>query len=776
MRPNKEWLFTKYDVFNRPVMTGVYTHSSAATQAQMQGFVDALYNPTPPATARAYFVTRNNIGETGYTDESFPITADGITEYLSVTYYDNYGFPGVLPFYDANGMNISGYSDGEGADTRYFEELKGQVTGSRTKVLNSSIWLTTTNYYDDKYRAIQSRGDLYDGSNSGKETTSTLYDFLGKVKQAKLRQELNGASTTVAKYLTYDHAGRLLKVEQEIDGANRTTLSDLTYNELGQLQQKKLGGNIQSVDYKYNIRGWLTRINDPDNLGVDLFGMMLNYNTAEAQFTSQPQYNGNISSAVWNTTGKVKSAYGYTYDALNRLIESDYKTTISGTLAESGAYEERNLAYDLNGNINRLVRTNVSGTVSDDFTYTYNGNQLSSINSGTAYVYDHNGNMTSDGLKGFNITYNQLNLPSQVSKSSENVSYIYNAAGTKLAKLQNGTLKQLYAGSLVYNESKVLDYILHDEGMVVKQSGGFEYQYFIKDHLGNTRVVFNGSGSTLQIADYYPFGSRFVPFSPESSNKYLYNGKELQDDVIGGAQLGWLDYGARFYDPQIGRWMVIDPKADKYFQISPLAYVANNPLKFIDPDGKEIRIVIKNDGNVLETVKYSKGKLYTNDGKEYTGKNSFALKIQNTLNNLNKVDDKKVKNVLSTLENSELKHYIQFNPFGQDNAHPKTDDRSAVNKGERCGSRIDVTLGKEETEKDVPSTNETILGHELQHSYDYDQGNMAGEMDIESSNTDPKEIRAVNFENRIRSFFHLKRRTTYGGEPIDKSKLEEQKK
>ncbi|NVO11007.1 MAG: hypothetical protein HXX16_13685 [Bacteroidales bacterium] len=591
MRPNKEWLFTKYDAFNRPVMTGVYTHNSTATQTQMQVFVDALYSPIPPATARPYFVTRNNIGETGYSDESFPVTSDGITEYLSVTYYDNYGFPSVLPFYDANGMNISGYSDGEGVDTRYFEGLKGQVTGSRTKVLNSSIWLTTTNYYDNKYRVIQSRSDLYDGSNGGKETTSTLYDFSGKVRQSKLRQELNGTSTTVAKYLTYDHASRLLKVEQEIDGANRTTLSELTYNELGQLQQKKLGGNIQSVDYKYNIRGWLTKINDPENLGADLFGMKLLYNDTDVSLGSTAQFNGNISATVWNTQGKKKRAYSYAYDELSRLVSSNHKV-YSTTWGDSTSYEEKNISYDKNGNITHLLRTNQTGGTLNDFTYTYSEtNQLKHLNVGGNYIYDSNGNMTTDGLKGFSVEYNPLNLPKKVSKGTDNISYIYTAAGAKLAKLQNGTLKQLYAGSLVYNSSKLLDYILNDEGMVVKQGGGFEYQYFMKDHLGNTRAVFKdslGIAKIKQVADYYPFGSRFVPFNPESSNKYLYNGKELQDDMISGTQLNWLDYGARFYDPVTCRWMVVDPLAEKYRRWTPYNYGVDNPLRFIDPDGNGI--------------------------------------------------------------------------------------------------------------------------------------------------------------------------------------------
>ncbi|MEN2403179.1 RHS repeat-associated core domain-containing protein, partial [Flavobacterium sp. MC2016-06] len=71
-------------------------------------------------------------------------------------------------------------------------------------------------------------------------------------------------------------------------------------------------------------------------------------------------------------------------------------------------------------------------------------------------------------------------------------------------------------------------------------------------------------------------------------NKYKYNGKELQDESIGGIQLNLYDYGARNYDPALGRWMNIDPLATKYVNISPYVYVANTPVNAFDPDGKKI--------------------------------------------------------------------------------------------------------------------------------------------------------------------------------------------
>ncbi len=139
-----------------------------------------------------------------------------------------------------------------------------------------------------------------------------------------------------------------------------------------------------------------------------------------------------------------------------------------------------------------------------------------------------------------------------------------------------------YCGNIVYKDSS-LAFILMPEGRILLDST-MQYEYFIKDHLGNVRSIVSESGKVLEENAYYPFGMRinklsFSNTAPE--NRYKYNNKELTSDF----SLDWYEYGARMYDPQIGRWHVVDPMAEKYYSWSPYNYVANNPMIFIDPNG-----------------------------------------------------------------------------------------------------------------------------------------------------------------------------------------------
>ena len=166
------------------------------------------------------------------------------------------------------------------------------------------------------------------------------------------------------------------------------------------------------------------------------------------------------------------------------------------------------------------------------YAYLYSGNRLHSVTDSAAttgfydgnttgwdYAYDGNRNMVEDKNKGITVSYNYLNLPDTIA-GNESINYIYDALGVKWLKNYDGLEHTAYYGAFVYrlNQSAYeLDYILTPEGMIKRDGGGYAYRYFLKDHLGNTRVVFsdvNGDGwidrgptttEILQRTDYYPF-------------------------------------------------------------------------------------------------------------------------------------------------------------------------------------------------------------------------------------------------------------------------------
>ena len=114
----------------------------------------------------------------------------------------------------------------------------------------------------------------------------------------------------------------------------------------------------------------------------------------------------------------------------------------------------------------------------------------------------------------------------------------------------------------------------------------FNYYFYNTDHLGNIREVVDAMGHVVQATSYYPFGTPISdPHSAINSDlqPFKYNGKEL--DMMHG--LNTYDYGARQYEPILGRWDRMDPMCEKYYSVSPYAYCGNNPVNRIDLDGRE---------------------------------------------------------------------------------------------------------------------------------------------------------------------------------------------
>jgi RHS repeat-associated protein len=517
-RLQNQWIFTKYDDLNRIVLTGVYSHPYTATQPEMQQLADAHADQTEQRTSLNFEIQH------GYTtDRSFPVLTPSNESILTVTYYDDYD-------YNNDGSFDRAYLPGMlSQEPPVVSQVIGKITGYKTAILTRDQMLQTVFFYDKWNNIVQSQAHNHKG---GGDITTNLFNFAGRLVETKTKHWVS-SEVLVTKNFQYDHAGRLLELSHRVNNGPVINLARQRYNELGQLVQKSLhstdGVNYQqNIDYRYNVRGWLRSIND----GVlsepsDLFGMEFRYNDATEMNSVDRQYNGNISGILYQdrATNRQK-AYDFSYYANGSLMNAMHgvKTPSGWDTWNDGNYHEGGILYDLNGNITRLRRSGVGsgGPMQvDDLHYEYVGNQLvtvedladdnlsfvDGISAGDdEYMYDANGNMVLDQNKGFTIFYNHKNLAYGVySRNGGSIHYLYNALGTLLGKMvvdSAGTQTyRSYVDEFEYNNEDQLEYFAHDEGRVVMTGSVPEYQYFMKDHLGNVRLTFTSApGTSLSVA------------------------------------------------------------------------------------------------------------------------------------------------------------------------------------------------------------------------------------------------------------------------------------
>ncbi len=588
LKAEAAWLFTKYDALGRVAYTGKIT---------ITGKTRTLLQAEATAYSDDIWVDKTTTG-IRYDDGGYPKVTTGET--LTINYYDDYEF-------DIAGLVSPGTVSGEAITNR----TRSLPTGSKVKVLGEDKWITTVTYYDKKARPI-----YIASKNEYLNTTDTVeseLDFVGKVLKTKTTHTKgsNAAIVTVDTF-TYDHMGRAKKQTQQINNQDTEVIAENTYDALGQLKSKKIGGGLQDVDYSYNVRGWMTGINDVENLGNDLFSFGIHYNKPKESLGAYALYNGNISETIWKTVNdNTKRGYVYGYDKLNRIIRATHS---------NGDYNVAGIRYDKMGNI---IALNRNGHVNDEATlfgsmdrlsYTYDdGNKLLKVtdtgnktygfkdgtNTNDDYDYDTNGNMIKDQNKGItSITYNHLNLPETVSISNSEgtgtISYIYDATGAKLKKTApsgSSLITTEYTGNYVYRNNE-LQYMSTPEGYATPEGNSYRYVYQFKDHLDNVRLSYtkNAAGDLeiIEENNYYPFGLKHRGYNStvsslgNSTAQLLgFGGKEEQDEL----GLGWIDITARNYDPALGRWMNLDPLAEQMRRHSPYNYAFDNPIYFIDPDG-----------------------------------------------------------------------------------------------------------------------------------------------------------------------------------------------
>ena len=321
---------------------------------------------------------------------------------------------------------------------------------------------------------------------------------------------------------------------------------------------------LDSLTYDYNIRGWMLGANrsyvKDTTSTANWFGFDLGYDKTSFtvnganQSYALAQYNGNIEGMLWRSTGDdYLRKYDFAYDAANRLLSADFNQLNSNVFSRTAQidFSVRGMTYDANGNILTMNQSGwkLGGSVTIDsllYTYTASTNRLLNVldrkndtatklgdfrsskaymtalsNSKTTaaidYTYDANGNLTIDKNKDISsIFYNYLNLPDSIRIAGKGtIKYSYDAAGNKLKKVtRDSTATPVKITTTLYlfgnYVNDTLQFLPQEEGRIRYDSSktSLVYDYFLKDHLGNVRMILTDEKDT----SFYP------PASLETAN------------------------------------------------------------------------------------------------------------------------------------------------------------------------------------------------------------------------------------------------------------------
>ncbi len=414
---------------------------------------------------------------------------------------------------------------------------------------------------------------------------------------------------------------------------------------INQLDWYRDGGS-QKNNYKPLFDGSITNmaynVKDPsgsmNHTGLAQ-GFMFNYDELNRLTKASYDYSsgtGNTATFSQTTTKEYLSTFSYdengNIDTLSRYASYD-KTAKAVTKMDS-------LIYNYNASCNQINHVDdafaATSSITTDIEDQSKGN----------YDYDAIGQLIQDNAEGIeNIKWTPAHKVEKVTYTSgKTISFTYNSLGYRSSKIVsepttltsagptklptthtltttyyvtdvNGNVMAIYTSPSsgtdatlselpIYGTSRMGEYksaagidpdatISSDE---FTRTVGNKY-YELSDHLGNVRAVVedvkasDGSATVVSATDYYPYGMEMPGRTYSSSDyRYGYQGKEKDDDVKSNGNS--YDFGARFYDPRLGRWLSRDPLAEKYADMSPYNAFANNPINMVDPDGKEYHAVV----------------------------------------------------------------------------------------------------------------------------------------------------------------------------------------
>ena len=434
-------------------------------------------------------------------------------------------------------------------------------------------------------------------------------------------------------------------------------IASYSYDDLGRVDRQTSGSVVQQREY--DLHGRPTKLISPhftEELGYTLSGSVSNMSW----------WNGDVS-----TTSR--KSYNLLYYGTGELFRAMY----SDDASPDDDYSEY-LMYDDNGNIDYIERWGYVDD-SDEFadidylSLSYNGNQLTKVydeghdwaltpdfesNStfATQYTYNPNGSLVSDMNKGIAcIEYDHRNYPRCIQFTSGSmIRYLYSAEGKKLQVqyitavpnllVPYGSIRELSPSQILgVNTIDYWDHVVCENGELKRYlfDGGYAdigldsltFHYYVKDHLGSIRIVQNASGAIEQRNNYYPYGNLFGEYNNcdigSDLQRYKFNGKE--HDMVHGLDL--LDFGARMYDSKLGRWHQVDSRLEDYYHVSPYVYCLNDPLSYVDPDGREVYPFDNNSFTaILNTISDQDKEFVVLDENGYIDPNIIQKHTSNSAN------------------------------------------------------------------------------------------------------------------------------------------------
>jgi len=484
------------------------------------------------------------------------------------------------------------------------QTLVNKMTGTITNPVNNKILTTFT----------------YDAQNKRIQTISQTYN--------------TQAPVTIANY-TYNDLGQLVTKQLGYSNVTGLYLQTLDYRYNIRNQITTINNSTLAND------GGLT---NGDN--TDLFGLTYLYDIPDPNLTNEhASYSGRISAVKWinkyynNTTGTTvesnERSYAYQYNAVGEITNALYAERLYGSgsttsfTVNPGGFDESGMNYDDDGNLSALTRNyssnNGSGGIAlDKLNYLPDPNNpdrvytisdavntttpygFNNITGSTAnYQYDPDGNLKIDPYKGITIGYNSIDKTDNIQITTPSINngsiyYTYDAGGNILRKQINNNGSSVsvndYLDEFVYNNG-TLSYVTMPEGRVVYSGGTLTPQYVIADQQGNARLSFsdNGSGSPtiLQENSYYAFGAVMPnslvqpPVQAQPLNNNLFNGQSEWQNAFSNLP-DYYQAGSRNYDPEIGRFISVDPMAESSASMTTYQYAGNNPIMNNDPTGNTI--------------------------------------------------------------------------------------------------------------------------------------------------------------------------------------------